>query len=503
MNGVWSGMMRKAAGGPRGWAAGIGALGAALVVGGATGSGGVAAPVAGSWAMPAQEAPEVFPHAEHEGLFPLCTGCHEGVPTGDGSEYYPEAETCQGCHDGVELERVEYRPPEPGAEPDNLDFEHPTHADEVDAAGDPALDCSSCHARPGAPRMSVEPLEAEQCLSCHGHEAESHVEDAECTTCHVPLASTRLPTDRIASMTVPGDHVSGGFLREVHGRISMDEPARCATCHTQERCLTCHVDGADQPAVQAMPAAGPELELPPMAASYPVPESHRSEDFERLHGPLSEEESCSTCHTENDCASCHLEPLPRTASDLPRREAVVAPGVSLMEDAPASHADPYFMDDHPSMAAADPGECASCHTEAFCASCHDAPQEAEFHPPNYVAQHFADAWNQTAECATCHDVAAFCRSCHVESGLGGQGRLESGYHDAQPLWLLRHGQAARQSLETCASCHTQRQCLQCHSTIGAFQVSPHGSDFDARRAFERNPGICLACHIENPLGGTP
>ncbi|HSR43481.1 MAG TPA: cytochrome c3 family protein, partial [Longimicrobiales bacterium] len=73
--------------------------------------------------------------------------------------------------------------------------------------------------------------------------------------------------------------------------------------------------------------------------------------------------------------------------------------------------------------------------------------------------------------------------------------------DAEPLWLLRHGQAARQSLESCASCHTQRQCLQCHSTFGAFQVNPHGADFDARRAWERNPGVCLACHLESPFGG--
>ncbi len=46
-----------------------------------------------------QEQP--FPHERHERLFPLCTGCHEGIPTGDRSEYYPDPATCAGCHDGV------------------------------------------------------------------------------------------------------------------------------------------------------------------------------------------------------------------------------------------------------------------------------------------------------------------------------------------------------------------------------------------------------------------
>lgn len=79
------------------------------------------------------------------------------------------------------------------------------------------------------------------------------------------------------------------------------------------------------------------------------------------------------------------------------------------------------------------------------------------------------------------------------------GRLGQGFHDAEPLWLLRHPQAARQGLESCTSCHTQQDCMQCHSTVGSFQVNPHGRDFDARRAQKRNAAICLACHLGNPL----
>jgi hypothetical protein len=69
------------------------------------------------------------------------------------------------------------------------------------------------------------------------------------------------------------------------------------------------------------------------------------------------------------------------------------------------------------------------------------------------------------------------------------------------MWLLRHGQAARQNLETCASCHTQRDCTQCHGVLGAFKVNPHGRDFDAAAAWQRNPRSCFGCHVKNPLQG--
>lgn len=107
------------------------------------------------------------------------------------------------------------------------------------------------------------------------------------------------------------------------------------------------------------------------------------------------------------------------------------------------------------------------------------------------------------ECSNCHNTAAFCRECHIGVGVESVGRLGPGYHDAEPVWLLRHATAARQGLEQCASCHTQQDCLQCHSQFGAFKVSPHGPDFDAERARDRNPWICRACHFSDPIGNMP
>ena len=133
-------------------------------------------------------------------------------------------------------------------------------------------------------------------------------------------------------------------------------------------------------------------------------------------------------------------------------------------------------------------------------ACHDAPGPAAFHPQNFASRHSSASFGATAECSNCHDAAVFCRACHVEAGLTATGRLGSGYHDAEPVWLLRHGQAARQELESCASCHRQKECLQCHSQTGAFRVSPHRPGFDARRAWESNPVVCTACHLRSPFG---
>jgi hypothetical protein len=122
-----------------------------------------------------------------------------------------------------------------------------------------------------------------------------------------------------------------------------------------------------------------------------------------------------------------------------------------------------------------------------------------FHPASFSLRHASAAYGQTMECANCHNVEAFCKACHQEAGLSPAARPGPGFHDAGPLWLLGHGQAARQGLESCASCHRQRDCVQCHSTVGSFRVNPHGPSFDAARASARAPETCRACHLKEPL----
>jgi hypothetical protein len=85
--------------------------------------------------------------------------------------------------------------------------------------------------------------------------------------------------------------------------------------------------------------------------------------------------------------------------------------------------------------------------------------------------------------------------------LRSNGPLHAGFHDANPGFLLGHGKAARQELETCVTCHAERDCLACHSAQGGRRFNPHGPGFDAERLRRRNPEMCTVCHGEAIPGG--
>jgi predicted CXXCH cytochrome family protein len=481
-----------------------------------------------------------FPHDEHARLFPLCEGCHAGVPTGDIATYYPSPQLCTNCHDGVVEDRVEWSGPT--ADPTNLQFTHPAHQAELARHNEAQLECAQCHTPAGATHMTIVRADPQVCLSCHAHQANDHYIDAKCEQCHVAFVRSSLPPLRLASLPVPDDHQLPDFVLDGHGEQARGDITRCAVCHTRERCETCHVNAADVAAITAMPAAPADWTLPEFAVVYPVPPSHLDRQWVEKHGPTAGRAQCAACHTQESCTTCHVEPVPNAIRQLPRRASaarpvnvtggaatrgtphpgltmvsaqpapfvqdtpprVRAPGVMTQRRMPDSHASRFFDERHAALAASQPGSCAACHERTFCTDCHESPATPSYHPRNFQSQHASSAYGRRLECSTCHEVRTFCRACHIQQGMETQGRLNPGFHDAEPLWLLRHARAARQGLESCTSCHKQRDCLQCHSEIGAFKVSPHGPNFDARRAQRRNAVICFACHVSDPLsGGAP
>ena len=70
----------------------------------------------------------------------------------------------------------------------------------------------------------------------------------------------------------------------------------------------------------------------------------------------------------------------------------------------------------------------------------------------------------------------------------------AGYHDGNRQFFLGHGQAARQALESCVSCHVERDCLTCHSVVRGRSFDPHGPGFDPVQMLKKNPQLCIACH---------
>ncbi|UCF19091.1 MAG: hypothetical protein JSU87_14355 [Gemmatimonadota bacterium] len=193
------------------------------------------------------------------------------------------------------------------------------------------------------------------------------------------------------------------------------------------------------------------------------------------------------------CSSCHL-----------------APGGGAMEvrRAPATHT-PVFAEEHRVLAATASADCQICHVrDQRCLGCHSgsptldtpAQDQASYHPENFLEQHAVAAWNQDVECASCHNPEAYCRSCHLELGRASQeGRTDTGFHNEDPRFQFGHGQAARQGLESCASCHAQSDCLACHSAKSGRNIKPHGPDFDAEKLRDKNPQLCLFCHFSSIL----
>jgi hypothetical protein len=478
-------------------------------------------------------AKDEFSHKQHAGLFPLCAGCHEGVPQGNRVSAFPSPTVCAGCHDGNERRKVDWTGPSERVS--NVAFSHPAHDSKQ------ALECSTCHVPGGRGGMAgVQRSVVSQCLDCHAHAAREHFADARCSQCHVPLSRTAFTSARVEGLPEPPSHKQPGFLERLHGDLAESGRQQCEVCHTRERCAACHVDAGQRAEVRAFATAGPNLQLPAMKARYFLPESHKTPDFIEKHGATAETniQSCATCHTRESCATCHASNAPRAMRALPARASVSAPGVVTTwsaRSAPPTHRTPYFRQEHGTLASSSGQTCMGCHTRPQCEDCHSrlgagiakAPvaspsasvlvkssvvqdtvrkragirRRADYHPANFMERHGSPAYNRNLECSNCHETTRFCRDCHERTGMGTTGRLEAGFHDAQPTWLLNHGQAARQGLESCASCHKQTDCMQCHSSLGSFRVSPHGPGFDARRVQQRNGRLCFACHLSDPLQG--
>jgi hypothetical protein len=114
---------------------------------------------------------------------------------------------------------------------------------------------------------------------------------------------------------------------------------------------------------------------------------------------------------------------------------------------------------------------------------------------NYVTRHASDAYAREQDCASCHTPEVFCRSCHIQAGSSPDPMASNAFHDKWGNWIIAHAPLARQSIEACASCHQQNDCLRCHSQAG-WGISPHGPGFDAERMRDKNPLLCARCHFD-------
>lgn len=449
---------------------------------------------------------EEFDHAKHARLFPTCQGCHAGI-TDAAQPVWPTAQSCANCHDGTVEKKVEYTPPA-GSPASNLRF---THARHLEASGaklpaDSTILCQSCHIAADGKWMAVQRTVSADCRSCHKLPAEHFAApDTACATCHVALAeASGLSREQIAHFGKPASHDAPDFLtKKGHGELAK-APAggnwavspSCATCHARDFCAQCHVNA---PEVRLIQALAPDPRSTAIAAKLEAPATHEAASFLASHGASARRDpsSCAACHTQQSCVTCHRA-QPSVAVALPAASPARGLGAQIERKRPASHTQGW-ADHHGQEASASPKTCAACHARTECLDCHRpaAGATGSYHPAGFLVRHPSAAFNRQSDCSTCHNQAQFCSTCHVQSGLAGNGRaLAGGYHDSRGAFLVNHGTAARQNLESCVTCHTERDCLACHSAQTR-RFNPHGPGFDPERLRKKNPQTCAACHGNN------
>jgi len=438
-----------------------------------------------------------FDHEKHKKVFPECQACHVGILEA-GKPIYPSAESCVNCHDGTIEKKVDWTAPL--ARPSNFRFTHAEHIrkSEEKLPADSTLACPACHTPTGAGWLTVRRTISGQCLDCHEIKvAHFSAPDTACGTCHVSLAeATALPEARIAKFEKPKSHEDKGFLAaKGHGEVAERGDRTCAFCHARDFCTQCHVNA---PEVKAIQALAPDPRSLALKAELKAPASHKESRFLSQHGGKAKRdpESCANCHTQESCVTCHRN-RPTIVLALHPAGPGRAIGAQIERKKPGYHtAD--FADRHAPIASSSSGSCNACHARTECLECHrpNAAATGNYHPAGFLSRHPAAAFNRQTDCAGCHNQAAFCTTCHQQSGLTSSGRLVQGYHDANGAFALNHGIAARQNIESCIACHAERDCLTCHSAQTR-HFNPHGPGFDANRLKAKNPQTCAACHGRN------
>jgi hypothetical protein len=326
-----------------------------------------------------------------------------------------------------------------------MDHAHPAHR---------ALPCARCHATAAASRTSREllvPSEA-TCNPCHAAQtAREAPSAARCGTCHVGYGED-------GPAVVPASSFPAPRLRFSHAAHRTE---RCESCHEGVRDV--HLSTRDQ--------------LPTMSSCL------------RCHdGTTAAPRACATCHP--------TDPDGVLRTHFP--EGSLLPQGSLRG---MGH-DADWLVRHRWIAADQGPACAACHRESECADCHDGRvRPRSVHPADYLTIHPQEARREATRCATCHTTQRFCTECHARLGLATTSapvvRATDRYHPPAAAWERAHGLEAKRSLQSCVSCHAERDCVSCHGALGiGGGVSPHPPGFAARCAslLAANSRACVTCH---------
>jgi hypothetical protein len=348
-----------------------------------------------------------------------------------------------------------------------------------------------------------------------------HIErGATCATCHAAALSSTKVDDHLTPRPAICDSCHGSDHGSIANVVSGTQAGgACAVCHEGYK------DGdGNTVARMDIPRANMVFSHEKHAArNIHCQQCHANVENVGLatRSDLPKMRGCLKCHGMTDaasrgsatsaCETCHLPALRNLAGVKGGRIRTNFPSGDLLPPRwlhNAAHT-PDFIERHQASAASDSQFCATCHHEDFCTGCHDGRvRPRAIHPNDYLNMHAIEARMAMQKCASCHNSQSFCVGCHQRSGVtmsGSSAARESGrFHPPKQVWsdtprrLGHHSVEAARNLNACASCHVERDCIQCHGASGiGGGFSPHPGGFAAICAAQmrRNPRPCLACHL--------
>jgi hypothetical protein len=415
--------------------------------------------------------------------------------------------------------------------------------------GDPAASGSPAPAASSAPSAPPSPLifPPQEIPIAFDHARHLKL-GVGCDTCHAAAATSVSSADDL----MPPEAACRG-CHEIDRTqpfkiVDGAPPARCDACHTGW-------SGAPLPGGAGAPAEPPRVSVPRpnLKFNHQVHVS-RGFGYELCHAAVSTKglatrddlplmALCLGCHTGNAstakqhlptgrCGACHLTlPDGRLKVDLASGGALRAavegrlvPSGSLRGfDAHT----PGFRTNH-KAAGHDEAYCLTCHKQSECIDCHGGTvRPLDIHPSDYVSLHGVDARRNTPDCSSCHRNQTFCVGCHQRTGVAsdpeggvpghqpnnpfGTGTQIKRFHP--PGWVRdagggiigtlgpgSHALQAKRNIASCASCHREETCLECHSAdpTRSANIDPHGVGFAesarCRAMAARNRRACLKCH---------
>ncbi|MCA9547201.1 MAG: hypothetical protein KC613_22520 [Myxococcales bacterium] len=300
----------------------------------------------------------------------------------------------------------------------------------------------------------------------------------------------------------------GDMTKDTSGKPHLPENKVCVACHEDSHkgeadkgdCLSCHQEEEAEEALTYLK----------QSLTFDHAKHLKITDGQcvKCHKNAAEKESARTgaVPTMADCAECHQPWLDGLKCEACHANLTNYPLRPVTHQAHVGD----FLRRHGGEARVAVERCGQCHSQNFCADCHDkrAPMAAYqmlpdrldrhfIHEPAFVERHAHEASIEGPLCVSCHTESE-CQACHTAAGRGpgGLNPHPAGWASLSPSGGNRHGPEARRDILSCASCHSgpgADLCVSCHAP-GRPGGSPHPPGYQTGGRI-RQDQPCVRCHV--------